>query len=394
MKINCIALTSLLSITMIFTGCGVKEETTIITGADQTEVYLPDLKGKNVGLTINHSSLIGKRSSLDSLVSLGINVVRIYGPEHGFRGNASDGAPILNDIDEKTGVQAISLYGDHNKPTPEEMEGIDVMIFDIQDVGVRFYTFLSTLHYVMEACAENNIRLIVLDRPNPNGFYVDGPIREEEYKSFIGTDPIPAVHGMTFGEYAEMLNGEGWLANGIKCDLKVIKVLNYDHDKPYVSPVPPSPNLNTQQSILLYPSLCFFEGTVISQGRGTYFPFTVLGNPKLQDKYSFSFTPDSIKGMSEHPPLRGEVCYGIDLRDYNTDIFRQTGRINLSWLIEFYNDYPDKENFFNSYFELLAGTAKLREQIIAGKTEEEIRASWEPGLSVFKQIRSKYLLYK
>lgn len=394
MKINCIALTSLLSITMIFTGCGVKEETTIITGADQTEAYLPDLKGKNVGLTINHSSLIGKSSSLDSLVSLGINVVRIYGPEHGYRGNASDGAPILNDIDEKTGVQAISLYGDHNKPTPEEMEGIDVMVFDIQDVGVRFYTFLSTLHYVMEACAENNIRLIVLDRPNPNGFYVDGPIREEEYKSFIGTDPIPAVHGMTFGEYAEMLNGEGWLANGIKCDLKVIKVLNYDHGKPYVSPVPPSPNLNSQQSILLYPSLCFFEGTVISQGRGTYFPFTVLGNPKLQDKYSFSFTPDSIKGMSEHPPLRGEVCYGIDLRDYNTDIFRQTGRINLSWLIEFYNAYPDKANFFNSYFELLAGTAKLREQIIAGKPEEEIRASWEPGLSEFKQIRSKYLLYK
>jgi uncharacterized protein YbbC (DUF1343 family) len=273
------------------------------------------------------------------------------------------------------------------------MAGIDIMIFDIQDVGVRFYTFLSTLHYVMEACAENNIRLIVLDRPNPNGFYVDGPIREKEYKSFIGTDPIPAVHGMTFGEYAEMLNGEGWLANGIKCDLKVVRVLNYDHDKPYVLPVPPSPNLNTQQSILLYPSLCFFEGTVISQGRGTHFPFTVLGNPKLKDKYSFSFTPDSIQGMSEHPPLRGEVCYGIDLRSYNTDIFRQTGRINLSWLIEFYNAYPEKENFFNSYFELLAGTARLREQIIAGKTEEEIRASWEPGLSDFKQIRSKYLLY-
>ena len=379
---------------------GVPSKTDIITGADQTSKYLPYLKGKNVGMTINQTSTIGNKLSMDSLLSLGVKVVKGFGPEHGFRGNASDGAKIGNDKDDKTGIPIISLYGDHNKPTKEDLAGIDVMIFDIQDVGVRFYTFLSTLHYVMEACAENNVELIVFDRPNPNDSYVDGPILDEKFKSFVGMHPIPIVHGMTFGEYAQMVNGEGWLANKIKCKLKVIKLLNYKHGKPYTLPIPPSPNLNTQQSILLYPSLCLFEGTIISQGRGTYFPFQVLGNPELKGKYSFSFKPVSIKGMSDNPPHMNKECYGLDLRKYNTEKFKETGRINLSWLIELYNAYPFKDKFFNKNknenfgIDRLAGTDKLRKQIIAGKTEKEIRDSWEPGLSQYKNMRKKYLLYK
>lgn len=372
----------------------------IITGAARTPEYLPYLKDKNVAMTINQSSTIGKKLSLDSLLSLGINVVKVFGPEHGFRGNVSDGATIGNDKDEKTGIPIISLYGVRNKPAKEDLEGVDVMIFDIQDVGVRFYTFLATLHYVMEACAENNIELILFDRPNPNDSYVDGPILEENFKSFVGMDPIPIVHGMTFGEYAQMLNGEGWLEKKIKCKLKVIEMLNYEHGKPYILPISPSPNLNTQQSILLYPSLCLFEGTEISQGRGTYFPFQVLGNPELKGKYSFSFIPVSIKGMSENPPQMNLECYGLDLRNYNTNIFKDNGRINLSWLIEFYNAYPFKDKFFSKNkngvfrFDRLAGNNKLREQIVAGKTEKEIRDSWEPGLSLYKTMHKKYLLYK
>jgi uncharacterized protein YbbC (DUF1343 family) len=377
-------------ISLILAGCTSEKETVIVTGADQTDQYLPDLQGKNVAMTINQSSLIGKQVSLDSLLSLGINVVVGFNPEHGFRGSN-----VYDTIDAKTGIKVRSLYRtETNKPLEKDLEGIDVMIYDIQDVGTRFYTYLTTLHYVMESCAENGIELIVLDRPNPNDSYVDGPVLEDAFKSFVGIDPIPIVHGMTFGEYAEMLNGEGWLANGIKCNLKVVKMLNYKHGKPYVCPVPPSPNLNTQQSILLYPSLCLFEGTVISQGRGTYFPFQVLGNPELKDKYTFSFTPVSIEGMSVNPPHLGKECYGLDLRKYDTNIFRKTGRMNLSWLKEFYNAYPNKEEFFrNEKFDKLAGTNKLREQIIAGKTEKEIRESWEPELSKFKEIRKKYLLY-
>jgi len=380
----------------LLTNCTIKssKESTIVTGADQTEKYIPYLKGKNVAMTMNQSSIIGNKLSMDSLISSGIKVVKVFGPEHGFRGNASDGATIENDTDIKTGVSIISLYGIYNKPTKEDLSGVDIMIFDIQDVGVRFYTFLSTLHYVMEACAENNVELIVLDRPNPNDSYVDGPIREENFKSFVGTDPIPIVHGMTFGEYAMMVNGEGWLENKVKCNLRVIEMLNYKHGKPYLLPMPPSPNLNTQQSILLYPSLCLFEGTEISQGRGTYFPFQVLGNPELKGKYSFSFTPESIKGMSEHPPQLNLECYGLDLRNYDINKFKESGRINLGWLIEFYNAYPFKEKFFNSYFEDLAGTDKLRKQIIAGKTEKEIQDSWEPGLTQYKNTRMKYLIYK
>ena len=375
-------------------------ETNIVTGADQTSNYLPYLKGKNVAMTINQSSIIGKKLSLDSLVTLGIKVVKGFGAEHGFRGNASNGVVIANGKDEKTGIPIISLYGDKLKPTKEDLSGVEVMIFDMQDVGVRFYTFLSTLHYVMEACAENNIELIVLDRPNPNDSYVDGPVLDENFKSFVGMDPIPIVHGMTFGEYAQMLNGEEWLENKVKCKLRVIEMQNYEHGKSYLLPIPPSPNLNTQQSVLLYPSLCLFEGTIISQGRGTYFPFQVLGSPELKGKYSFSFKPVPIIGMSENPPQENMECYGLDLRNYNTDIFKETGRINLSWLTELYNAYPFKDKFFsknkNGVFRIdrLAGSSKLREQIVAGKSESEIRDSWEPELSQYKKMRMKYLLYK
>ena len=355
-------------------------------GADQPDKYLPYLEGKNVALAINNSSLIGNQLSLDTLLFLGVNIVKGFGPEHGIRGGN-----IYDSIDAKTGIPVISLYRGKVKPTKEDLEGVDVMIFDMQNVGTKFYTYKATLRYVMEACAENNIQLIVFDRPNPND-YVDGPINE--FSSFVGLDPIPILHGMTMGEYAMMLNGEGWLEDNLKCDLKVIKVLNWKHGDPYTLPVAPSPNLNTQQSILLYPSLCLFEGTVINLGRRTdpLIAFTVIGNPELKDIYSFSY---EVYGADETT-----VHYGLDLRTYNTDIFRETGRMNLGWYIELYNSYPDKGNFFRqsangSYrFDRLAGTSSLREQIIAGKTEEEIRKSWEPGLTAYKKMREKYLLYQ
>jgi len=391
------SLVSFLILLMVFTSCvnqgkavNGQNSLEIVTGADQTLSYVPYLQGKKVAMTINQSSLIGDKMSLDSLISLGIEVVIGYNPEHGFRGSN-----VYSPIDEKTGIPIKSLYRTGtNKPLPEDLKGVDVMIFDMQDVGTRFYTYLSTLHFVMEACAENNVELIVLDRPNPNDAYVDGPVLEERFRSFVGMDPIPIVHGMTFGEYAELLNGEGWLANGVKCKLKVVEMLNYEHGKPYILPTPPSPNLNTQQSILLYPSLCLFEGTVISEGRGTCMPFQILGHPDLKDKYSFSFTPVSIPAMSTRPKHMNVECFGIDLRDYDTEVFRKTGQINLGWLLEFYNACPDKEEFFESEkFDWLAGTDELRNQIIDGKSETEIRKSWEPELTHFKSIRKKYLIY-
>lgn len=370
------------------------------TGADQTEKYLPYLKGKTVGMVINPTSIIGKAFSVDSLRSLGVNIVKLFGPEHGFRGDASAGVSVDNNIDAKTGIPVVSLYGKHHTPTAEDLKGIDIMIFDIQDVGVRFYTYINTLQRVMEACAENGKELMILDRPNPNGFYVDGPILDPALKSGIGINPIPIVHGLTVAEYALMLNGEGWLKNKLKCKLNIVKVADYTHATPYVLPVKPSPNLNTQQSILLYPTLCLFEGTIISQGRGTMFPFTVLGNPDLKGKYKFFFVPKSIKGMSETPLHQDKQCYGLDLRKYNTNNFRKTGRINLSWLMELYKAYPYKEKFFDfkqsnqmGNFDKLAGTKSLKQQIIEGKSEEEIRQSWEPGLSQYRLMRKKYLLY-
>ncbi|MDO8928151.1 MAG: DUF1343 domain-containing protein, partial [Bacteroidota bacterium] len=359
------------------------------------------LKGKQVAVVANQTSVIGKVSLIDSLKSLEVNIVKIFGPEHGFRGTASAGAVVSDSVDARTGIPEISLYGKKSKPSKEDLENVDLVIFDIQDVGARFYTYINLLARVMEACAENNKELIILDRPNPTGFSVDGPILDMKLKSGIGMFPIPITHGMTVGELARMYNGEGWLANKIQCNIIVIQVENYSHDMQYTLPIAPSPNLNSQQSILLYPSLCLFEGTIISQGRGTHFPFTVLGNPDLKGKYDFMFTPVSIKGMSETPLHQNKVCYGLDLRKYDTGEFVKTGQINLKWLIDMYNAYPYKEKFFDfkqsnqmGNFDKLAGTTLLKEQIIAGKSEKEIRNSWEPGLSDFKKLRKNYLLYQ
>jgi uncharacterized protein YbbC (DUF1343 family) len=396
--------TAILFLTLSFialSACAQKiKSTKILTGADQTEKYLPLLKGKRVGMVVNPTSIIGTQTTVDSLLKRGVNIVKIFGPEHGFRGNASAGIKVDDDVDTKTGIKAISLYGKHSTPTTADLADVDIMIFDIQDVGVRFYTYINTLQHVMEACAANNKEVMIFDRPNPNGFYVDGPILDPKFKSGIGLQPIPIVHGLTVGEYAQMLNGEGWLKDKLKCKITVIKNANYTHDMPYVLPVKPSPNLNTAQSILLYPSTCLFEGTYLNHGRGTMFPFTILGSPFLKEKYNFSFTPTSIKGMAETPLFLEKLCYGLDLRDYDTDNFRKTKMINISWLIELYNASPNKDDFFNTKLsnqmgtiEKLVGVEDFRKQVIAGKSEQEIRATWEPGLSKYKKMRKKYLLY-
>lgn len=374
---------------------------TLLTGADQTAVYLPYLKGKRIGMVVNQTSIIGLKPSVDSLVSLGVNIVRIFGPEHGFRGNASNGAKVDDSVDAKTGIPIISLYGKNKKPSKEQLADIDLLVYDIQDVGCRFYTYINTLNHVMEACAEHGKELMILDRPNPNGFIIDGPILEDHLRSGIGMHPIPITHGCTIAEFAQMINGEGWdLPKNKKCNLRIIKVANYTHDTPYTLPVLPSPNLNTQQSILLYPSLCWFEGTIVSQGRGTYMPFAVLGAPALKGLYSFSFRPESLKGMSETPLHQDTDCYGLDLRKYDTNTFRKTRQLNLRWLMDLYKAYPDKARFFDASqskqignFNFRSGNESLKKQIIAGVSEKEIRQSWEPGLSQYKQMRKKYLLY-
>ena len=376
------------------------KETKFRTGAEQTEKYLPLLKGKRIGMVVNPTSIIGKVTVVDSLLKRGVNIVKIFGPEHGFRGDASAGISVDDAVDAKTGIKAISLYGKHSTPTKEDLADVDIMVFDIQDVGVRFYTYMNTLQYVMEACARDGKEVMILDRPNPNGFYVDGPILDLTYKSGVGLQPIPIVHGLTLGEYAQMLNGEGWLKDKVKCKITVIKNAAYTHNMPYVLPVKPSPNLNTAQSILLYPSLCLFEGIYLNLGRGTQFPFTVLGAPYLKGIYNFSFKPTGIKGMAETPMFKDENCYGIDLRNYDTSIFRKTKQINISWVMELYKASPKKADFFNNKLsnqmlpiEKLVGVGNFRQQIIDGKSEKEIRASWEPGLSKYKQMRKKYLLY-
>jgi uncharacterized protein YbbC (DUF1343 family) len=372
----------------------------IIPGADQTEKYFDYLKGKKVGVLANPTSTIGQIHLVDSLLARGIKVVKAFGPEHGFRGNASAGAHITDAVDAKTGIPVISLYGSKSKPSKEDLADVDIMIFDIQDVGCRFYTYINVLGKLMEACAENNKELLILDRPNPNGYLVDGPVLDMKLKSGIGAYPIPIAHGMTIAEFAQMINGEGWLPGKKKCKLKIIKVANYSHDKLYMLPVRPSPNLNTQKSIMLYPSICLFEGTIISQGRGTMFPFSVLGAPALKGKYNFSFTPVSIKGMAETPLHLNHECYGLDLRNYDIEKFLQSKKLNLQWMIELYNAYPDKTHFFDKTqsnqmgdIDKLAGVYNFKKQIIEGKSEAEIRKSWEPGLSQYKKMRKKYLLY-
>ncbi|AKQ47139.1 hypothetical protein TH63_18235 [Rufibacter radiotolerans] len=374
----------------------------LITGADQTEKYVPYLKGKKVAMVVNQTSIIGNKLSVDSLQKLGVQIVKIFGPEHGFRGNASNGTHVGDEVDAQTGIPIISLYGKKRKPSKEDLAGVDVLIYDIQDVGVRFYTNINTLRDVMEAAAEHNVELMVLDRPNPHAYMIDGPILDMKYKSGIGQFPIPIAHGLTVGEFAQMVNGEGWMEKGLKLNkLNIIKIANYHHDLPYVLPVNPSPNLNTAQSIMLYPSTCLFEGTILNLGRGTYMPFTVLGAPALQGKYTFSFTPVGIKGMSETPLHMNEVCYGLDLRGYDVEQLRRKRQINLGWMIELYNAYPQKEKFFDSSYsrqmgviERLAGVADFRKQIQEGWSEEKIRQTWQPGLAAYKEMRKKYLLYK
>jgi uncharacterized protein YbbC (DUF1343 family) len=369
-----------------------KSSDTLKVGAERMEVYLPLIEGKTVALAGNHTSILGKTHLVDTLLAMDVNIRVIFAPEHGFRDLADAGAVIASGADPVTGINVLSLYGDKKKPAPEDLEGIDVVIFDIQDVGTRFYTYLTTMCYVMEACAENGIKLIILDRPNPNGFYVDGPILDTaNYSSFVGIHPIPVVHGMTLGEYSWMVNEEGWLAGGIQCEVTVIKCDNYTHETMYELPVMPSPNLPNMNSVYLYPSLCFSEGTVLSCGRGTEFPFQVMGAPKMPDT-GFSFTPQPSFGSS-NPKHNGEVCYGIDLRNAMQDGLVPVPGMNLQWIIDAYNAYPEKDKFFNGYFDTLAGSSTLREQIIQGMSAEQIRESWKAGLEEFRQIRGKYLLY-
>lgn len=368
-----------------------KDKEIIRPGAFLFDQYQPLLKGKNVGIVANNTSLINQTHLVDTLKSLGINVVKIYGPEHGFRGNQPDGKEINNSFDSKTGIEVISLYGNHKKPTKSDLVNIQIMLFDIQDVGARFYTYISTLTYVMEACAENNIPLVITDRPNPNGFYVDGPVLENGYESFVGLHPVPIVYGMTIGEYATMVNGENWMKGGKPCNLTIIKCDKYTHKSRYQLHVRPSPNLQDMKAIYLYPSLCLFEGTIVSVGRGTDSPFKIYGHPDFTIG-SFCFTPKPIKGVSEDPPLKFQVCYGQNLSEA-AEIINKNGQLELSWLIGAYKNLNLKHKFFNNYFDKLAGNNLLREQIIAGKSEKDIRESWKPGLDKFKKIRKKYLLY-
>lgn len=360
---------------------------TVTVGAEQMDVLLPRLRGKNVALVVNHTSLVGDTHLADTLMSSGIRVKKVFAPEHGFRGAAADGEKINDGFDTKTGLPIVSLYGANRKPTPAQLADVDIIVFDIQDVGTRFYTYISTMHYVMEACAEQKKKMIILDRPNPNGDYIDGPIRVPALKTFVGMHPIPIVHGLTVGELARMINGEGWLENKVKCDAEVIPVKGWTHDDFYSLPVKPSPNLPNDQAVQLYPSLCLFEGTVISVGRGTQQPFLVIGNPKFKD-LPFSFTPRPIPGMSNEPPHQGETCYGLDLSNVEVE-----PRMTLKYLLDFYQKYPEKEKFFIGSFDRLAGTPELKEQIKKGMSEEEIKATWKKDLDDYRALRKKYLIY-
>ena len=367
----------------------VAQNNTII-GIDKTEEYLPLTIDKNIAIVSNHTSQFIKESKsihlVDSLLKLNVQIKKVFAPEHGFRGNLDAGEKIINSIDEKTGIPIVSLYGKKRKPSFEDLDEIDVIIFDIQDVGARFYTYLSTMHYVMESCAENNIELIVLDRPNPNGHYIDGPVMTKESMSFVGLHPVPIVYGMTIGEYAKMINGEKWLRNNLNCKLKVIKITNYDRNKKYKLTFKPSPNLPNQQSINLYPSLCFFEQTPVSVGRGTEKQFQVIGTPYWEN-FKFNFTPKSMPG-AKYPKHENLTCYGLNLENEE-----YLSKIDLKWLILAYKNEKNKDNFFKSGFHRLAGNKLLEEQIKKGLSAKEIRKTWKNGLDNFKLIREKYLIY-
>lgn len=364
----------------------------VITGAQQTDLYVPLLEGQKVGLVANQTTTIGEVHLVDTLLKLGIDLQRVFGPEHGFRGGAAAGEHVSDGRDPRTGLAVVSLYGNNRKPSAESLAGLDMVVFDIQDVGARFYTYISTMSYVMEACAENNIPVMVLDRPNPHGDYVDGPVLDTAWSSFVGLHPIPVVHGMTVGEYARMVNGEGWLKDGLECRLTVIPMKNYNHKTHYTLPIPPSPNLPNQNAILLYPSLCFFEGTIMSVGRGTDFPFQVVGHPDFGIG-SFVFMPEDRPGVAMDPKFEGQPCYGQNLAGF-VDLFNENPRrLYLGGLIEMYSYFKDREAFFTSYFDKLAGSDQLRKQIEAGQGEAAIRASWKEGIMQFKAMRKQYLLY-
>jgi uncharacterized protein YbbC (DUF1343 family) len=368
--------------------------TKIMVGAAQFQTYLPLLTGKRIALLVNQTSMVDNTHLVDTLLSineaqdLGISIDKVFAPEHGFRGQADAGEKVSNGIDPHTGIPITSLYGNNRKPTPEQLEGLDWVIFDIQDVGVRFYTYISSMHYLMEACAENGVKMMVLDRPNPNGMYVDGPVLDMAQQSFVGMHPIPIVHGLTVGEFAQMINGEQWLDSAANCDLTVINMENYTHKMTYSLPVKPSPNLPNDLSIALYPSICLFEGTDISLGRGTYAPFQHIGHPDFASVSSYSFTPTSIEGMSKYPKHQDKECFGIDF-----STVPPTYGFSLKHLIDYYHQYEVKEQYFNDYFKKLAGNDKLSQQIKDGLSEQEIRATWEVDLQNYKQVRKKYLLY-
>ncbi|MGK0489620.1 MAG: hypothetical protein ACJAXB_002821 [Candidatus Endobugula sp.] len=379
----------LLSALLILLFCSNCEavQTPLKVGAERTAEYLPLLKGKRVALVVNQTSVIGTIHLVDSLYALGIDIKKVMAPEHGFRGEAPDGEKIEDSKDEKTGIPIVSIYGSNKKPTPEMLADVDVLLFDIQDVGVRFYTFISTMHYVMEAAAENNKKVIVLDRPNPNGMYIDGPVKDDDVNSFIGMHPIPIVHGLTVGELALMINGESWLKDRVRADLTVINIEGWDHTSTYPLPIKPSPNLPTDNAIALYASLGLFEGTVVSVGRGTDFPFEVIGHPKFELS-SFAFTPQPNEG-SKYPPLEGEECFGQNLSGAGSP-----REFSLRYLITYYNALKNEPDFFKDYLTLLAGTKSLKEQIEKGMTEAEIRATWQKELNTYKAKRKQYLLYK
>lgn len=364
----------------------------IKTGAESVNEYLPLLKGKKVAVLTNQTGIIGKSHLVDSLVSLKVNIVAILSPEHGFRGDADAGEHVASSIDEKTGIPIKSLYeGNTGKPSADLMKTIDVMVFDLQDVGVRFYTYLTTMARMMEACAESGVKMIVLDRPNPIGFYVDGPILDMKYKSGVGWLPIPTVHGMTLGELAGMINGEKWLKDGIQCDVTVIKCKNYTHSSMYQLPVKPSPNLPDMRSIYLYPSTCYFEATPVSLGRGTTEAFQMYGHPNMKG-YKFSFTPKSIPG-AKFPPQLNRECYGVDLRTTPSIEEINKAGINLEYVIDAYNNLNLDDHFFRSFFELLIGQGYVRKMIKEGKSAAEIKAMWAGDVAKFKEQRRPYLLY-
>lgn len=376
-----------LFISVFLLSCQVQQINPIVTGAEQLDEYTYLLEGNSVALVANQTSLVNEVHLVDTLLSVGINIVKVFAPEHGFRGKADAGAHIDNEIDSKTGLPLISLYGKYKKPSKENMEGVDIVVFDIQDVGARFYTYISSLHYVMEACAESNIPLLVLDRPNPNGHYIDGPLLDTAYKSFVGMHPIPIVHGMTIAEYAKMINGENWLKDSIQCKLYLQKMEGYSHNKTYDLPVKPSPNLPNPKSVALYPSLCLFEGTAISVGRGTSKQFQIIGSPEL-DSCAFLFTPISREG-ARYPKYENIICHG-----WNLEHMDLMPGINIDYLIETYNQYELKGlTFFNSFFDKLAGSNELRIQIESGWSSSQIKETWQEGLNLFSNTRASYLIY-